>query len=331
MSFPSPDALKKRYPLAPSHRSFIDQSRQMVRSILQGTDPKVAIVTGPCSIHDITSALEYGHRLKELSLEVAASCFLVMRCYVEKPRTSTGWKGFVYDPFLDGSHALIEGLKLTRQLFLELTSLNLPIAMEFLDPFTAPYLEDLVSWGFIGARTSASQPHRQLASLLPLPIGFKNSVDGNIDLAIHGVIAARSPHSFLHLNSEGYIDRVQSPGNQETHIVLRGSESGGNFDPASIEAASKKLISFGIEDRFLIDCSHGNSNRCYEQQKDVFLSLLQQMPHRSLMGVMLESHLKCGQQTLTKAPLDYGVSITDPCIDWETTASLISKIDLLRN
>lgn len=323
----TPRELKQRLPLNADAAEFVHHSRQTVRKLLARHDQRLAIITGPCSIHDQTSALEYARRLKALSTEVEKSCFLVMRVYVEKPRTTTGWKGVLYDPNLDGSNDMAKGLLWTRELLLELAALEVPVATEFLDPLAAPYFEDLVSWGFIGARTSASQPHRELASLLTLPVGFKNSMDGNVDQAIHAVIAAQSSHTFFHINEKGKLQITQSHGNENTHIVLRGSLSSPNYDPLFVQETLQKLRYRSLNPALLIDCSHGNCQKDAEKQKDAFYSILEQLEEgtEEIVGVMLESHLEPGNQFLSESPssLKYGVSITDPCIGWETTESLV--------
>jgi len=325
MHIATPSKLKRSYPLSAEQSRFVAETRNAVRAIVSGKDLRLAIVAGPCSIHDLASAIEYGKRLKELSKEVQRSCLLVMRVYVEKPRTITGWKGLLYDPLLDGSNDVATGLAWTRELLRELASLEIPTATEFLDPLAAVYIDDLVTWGFIGARTSASQTHRQLASWLPMPVGFKNSVDGNIDLAIHGVIAARSPHTFLHIGPSGRVGAFHSEGNPYTHIVLRGSLDGANYDGASVQQAALKMQAAGVKGRLLIDCAHGNSQKSYEKQKEAFISILDQIEEGHVMGMMMESHLSAGSQFLSESPssLKYGVSITDPCIDWSSTEQLV--------
>lgn len=324
MTLPSPRQLKTFLPTSRDQEGFISASQATVKRLLLGKDPRIAIVAGPCSIHDKEAALEYAHHFKNLSSIVSKSCFLVMRVYMEKPRTSTGWKGYLYDPHLDGSHDIHAGMIATRQLLLELASLEVPTAAEFVDPIASAYFSDLISWGFIGARTSASQPHRQLASLLNLPIGFKNATDGNIDDAIHGVIAAQNKHTFLHINDEGKIDAVQSQGNPYTHIVLRGAYEFTNYDPASVAVTLQKMKIAEISTRLLIDCSHGNCQKQHDKQIQAFSAVLDQIDggNRSILGVMLESHLHSGSQSI-HSPLQYAVSVTDPCINWATTVELI--------
>lgn len=327
MSLPTPKEIRRHLLLHEKEHAFVAESRKIVSDILSGKDRRIAIIAGPCSIHDMNSAMAYAEKFKALSKKVERHCYLVMRTYVEKPRTVMGWKGLLYDPFLDGSNDMCTGIFWTRQILMALTKMGIPTATEFLDPLAAPYMEDLVSWGFIGARTSASQPHRELASMLSMPIGFKNGVEGNIDQAIHGVISARSPHTFLHVDEEGKLSIMQSDGNDDTHVVLRGSNVSPNYDPLAVSHVLEKLRAHGIKSRLLIDCSHGNCQKDFSKQKDVFYSVLDQIQrgNTQIMGVMLESHLKEGNQFLLENPssLKYAVSITDPCIGWETTEELV--------
>lgn len=324
---PSILEIKQLFPLYPHHLQFIAESRIHAKAIMNGTDPRKAVIVGPCSIHDKKSAIEYARRFKELSEKVGRSLFLVMRVYVEKPRTITGWKGLIYDPHLDGSHDMQTGLIWTRELLMALTEMKVPIATEFVDPLTAYYFQDLITWGFIGARTSASQPHRQLASALKIPIGFKNGTDGNLDNALHGITSAKTSHCFMNIDEEGHLCAIQSDGNPWTHVVLRGSQELPNYDPGSVGVALHKLSAMHLSPRLMIDCSHGNCQKDHERQKIVFASIMQQMErgNESIFGMMLESHLESGNQLLTEDPtlLKYATSITDPCIDWETTEELI--------
>ncbi|HSW87442.1 MAG TPA: 3-deoxy-7-phosphoheptulonate synthase [Rhabdochlamydiaceae bacterium] len=326
MHIPSPKELKEILPLSANQSKFISSKRSIARDVLLGRDKRMVIVAGPCSIHDLSAAKEYAQRFKELSQKVKNSCLLIMRVYFEKARTCMGWKGFLYDPHLNGSNDIQAGLYLARKLLLELADMHIPAATEFVDPLLTPYIEDLICWGFIGARTCASQPHRQLASHLSLPIGFKNSTDGNLDDAINGVLSARAPHSFLHVDEDGRLSAIESQGNALTHIVLRGSNELPNYDPKSVNAAVEKLALAHLTPRLLIDCSHGNCQKQFIKQKEAFSSVVQQMQdNEKIMGVMLESHLEKGNQLLSEEPssLRYAVSITDPCIDWTTTEELI--------
>lgn len=324
---PLSSELKNRFPLTQSQKAFIEQSRQTIRDILNGTDSRVLLIVGPCSIHDSIAAREFAAQLKKLDTFISSQFFIVMRAYCEKPRTTSGWKGFLYDPFLDGTDDIEEGLKQTRELLLHLADMQIPTAAEFLDPLTAPYYEDLVSWGSIGARTCSSQTHRQLASGLNLPMGIKNGIAGNISSAMNGVLSASQPHTYMGLNACGQPCIVKTAGNADAHIVLRGGEEGPNYDPASVEEALQILQQVQLPLKVLIDCSHGNSNKIAEKQPIVFQSVIHQIAegNTSIRGLLLESHLFGGNQPLTKHldQLKYGISITDTCLDWNTTKWLI--------
>lgn len=324
---PSPQEMKTLLPLSAAAKSFLKKARQTAKDVASGKDPRKALVIGPCSIHERASALEYAKLFKELAQKVERTCFLVMRVYVEKPRTSTGWKGLLYDPHLDGSCDIQTGLMWTRELMLTLAELEIPCATEFVDPLAALFFDDLVVWGFIGARTSASQPHRQFASMLDIPIGFKNGVDGNLDSAIHGVLSARDPHALLHIDSLGKLCAVQTEGNRFAHVVLRGAHGFTNYDAHSVSVAMEKLRAAQLPARLLIDCSHGNCQKQFDKQQDAFHSVLEQIEkgNEAIIGLMVESHLESGSQPLTEDPslLKYAVSITDPCLDWKTTADLV--------
>ncbi|MCB1119574.1 MAG: 3-deoxy-7-phosphoheptulonate synthase [Chlamydiia bacterium] len=315
---PAPRQIQQALPLQKGE--VVAGFRQQVVDILEGRDPRLLLVVGPCSIHNTESALEYAEQLKQLEKQVGDAFFLVMRAYMEKPRTRLGWKGFLHDPFLDGSHDLIAGLQLSRRLFLDLTEMEVPIATEFLDPATTEYYGDLVTWGCIGARTVTSQIHRQIASGLPLPVGFKNSVDGNIDVAIHALEAAAAPHTYIGMNPDGQLTMIKTKGNTETHVVLRGSVQGTNYDPLSIKATLMELEQHGLPERVMVDCSHDNSQRNPDNQIKVFRAVMNQYDH--IRGCMLESHFEAGNQPLTTSPNPYQ-SITDPCLDWERTKELI--------
>ncbi len=333
MRFPSPKELKAELPLAPQERDFIEYSRKIVQKIISGEDKRLALIIGPCSIHQVDAALNYAEQLAKLTHRVHESCFLVMRVYVEKSRTATGWKGMLYDPYLDGSHALETGLRESRKLFLELAKRKIPTAMEFVDPLASFYLDDLVTWGFIGARTAYSQPHRQLASSLSCPVGFKNGLDGDIGQSLHSLIAAASPHTFLSCDEEGRLSSTTSRGNPWVHLVLRGSLTQTNYDALSVNNACSKLSSRNLRPRLLIDCAHGNCQKVHEKQKEVFGAVIEQVQNgnEQIMGLMLESHLYAGNQSLSddELSLKYGVSITDPCLDWASTEELILSADEL--
>ena len=324
---PSYQDLKTQFPSTSSQQLFIEQSRQTIRRILNGQDPRLLLIVGPCSIHDIISAKDFAIQLKSLAASVSSHFFLIMRVYCEKPRTSFGWKGFLYDPLLDGSNQIQLGLEWSRQLLLDLATLEVPVATEFLDPLTAFYFDDLVTWSSIGARTSSSQTHRQLASGLSMPIGFKNGIAGNSAAAVHGVYAACQPHTYLGLHPEGSLGIVQTSGNPDTHVVLRGGDTGPNYDTTSIANVLYQLVQLNLPPRLLIDCSHQNSNKQFNLQSQVFQSVIAQIieGNTNIKGLMLESHLLEGSQSLNQdlSTLRYGVSITDGCLDLATTTQLI--------
>lgn len=324
MELPSPAQIKNELPL--TAREFIADSRATAERILQRTDERLVAIVGPCSIHDPESALEYARRLKNLTPEIDKTFFPIMRLFIEKPRTRLGWKGMLYDPHLDGSNDIASGLRKSRALFLEIANLGVPCAAELLEPIVAPYFDDLLVWGLIGARTSASQPHRQMASGLHFPIGFKNDFRGELDVAISGILTSRIPHSHIGIDSKGHIAALHTRGNPLSHLVLRGSDNHPNYDPTSIAKALQTLRDHRLEPRLLVDCSHGNCEKDYRKQKTVFESVLSQaQENKAIAGIMLESHLFAGKQPLgdDRSLLNYGISITDPCLDWEETASLL--------
>lgn len=324
MKLPSPAQIKKEYPLKDS--SFLVDARKTAENILKRTDERLVVIVGPCSVHDPESALEYASRLKRLMGEIGASFFPIMRLFVEKPRTRLGWKGMLYDPHLDGSNDIAMGLRKSRELFVKITEMGVPCATEMLEPILAPYFDDLITWGLIGARTSASQPHRQMASGLSFPIGFKNDCAGKLDVAIAGILASRIPHSYAGINGQGKISALKTEGNPLSHLVLRGSETGPNYDALSVRKAVQALLQQHLEPRIVVDCSHGNCGRDPRKQVDVFENVVQQASeNKAIAGLMLESHLFAGKQPLGEDPalLNYGVSITDPCIGWEETESLL--------
>lgn len=327
---PSPGELKKAHPLSPAALNFIAESRKTAKEILLRRDKRRVVVVGPCSIHNPAEALEYASRLKRLADKLQEHCFLVMRVYFEKARSSGGWKGFLYDPDLNGSDDLAKGVGLSRSLLCSLAEMGVPAATEFLDPLASCYLEEGITWGFIGARTSSSQIHRQLASSLQMPIGFKNGVHGYLEGAMNGVASAQTPHNFFTINEEGRIKHEQSEGNLYTHIVLRGSTEAPNYDPHSVQMALDKLRSLGLPQRLMIDCSHGNSRKNHENQKECFDSVRDQIAqgNEGIIGIMLESYLKAGNQSLSKVSpsLQHGISVTDSCVDWSTTEELLSSL-----
>ncbi len=322
----SPFEIRTKFPLV--SETFIQQMRKQVENIFFRKSDKIVLLVGPCSIHDTELAIEYACRLKKLQ-EETQNLFLVMRLFLEKPRSHKGWKGLVYDPLLDGSNQISLGLETARKLLLKMAEMNVPCVSELLDPLTLPYLDDLLTWGIIGARTSASQPHRQMASGLPFPIGFKNGIHGELDVAILGILTARDSHTHLCIDDEGFICSKQTKGNPLAHLVLRGSNTNTNYDPKSVAKAAYHLRMMHIEPRIIIDCSHGNSEKKHQRQSRVFESVIQQIHdgNHAILGLMLESHLYAGKQELGNNPLTYGVSITDSCIGWEETESLIRWAD----
>lgn len=321
----SPSDLKHELPNTPAISTFVEESRQAVKNILEGKDPRYLLIVGPCSIHDPQAAKEYAQKIHQLSLTVSDTFLIIMRAYFEKPRTSLGWKGMLYDPYLDGSNDIATGMRWTRQLLLDLAEMQVPTATEFLDPATPSYIGDLISWACIGARTTSSQTHRQVASGLSIPIAFKNSTDGNVDTAINGVLSAASPHTYIGINQQGGAAIVHTKGNPHCHITLRGAECGPNYDPQSINQAIEKLDKANLPKHLLVDCSHDNSNRKHEQQAVVFQSIIHQIMegNKNIRGALIESHINAGNQPLDYQNLKHGVSLTDPCLDWSTTESLI--------
>lgn len=322
-----PQALKKQLPLNQQQEEFVADSRKAIKRILDGDDSRYLLVVGPCSIHDSMEAKEYASNLKKLADSIADTFFIVMRVHCEKPRTTVGWKGFLYDPFLDGSHDIKTGLYRTRQLLLDLASMEVPAAVEFLDPLASNYIDDLVSWGSIGARTTTSQIHRQMASGLKIPIGFKNSIDGNVDNAVQALIATKSPHVCLGIDEEGHVAAIHTEGNEHAHLVLRGGERRPNYDTISVNSALQKLEEARLPRRVLIDCSHDNSCKQPEKQPAVARSVIQQIleGNKCIIGMSLESNLLGGSQFIPTdlSKLQYGVSLTDPCLDWEETRNLL--------
>lgn len=326
MRIVSPLELYNQFPLSHEGSHFVKSARQQTFDILNKKSKKLALLVGPCSIHDPKVALDYALRLKKLS-EKTPHFFLIMRIFLEKPRSRNGWKGLIYDPRLNGTNDICYGLETSRKLLLDLAELEVPCSTELLDPLAIAYFEDLITWGMIGARTSASQPHRQLASGLPFPVGFKNGVHGELDVALHGILAAHESHTHLSIDQEGHICSKTTKGNPFTHLVLRGSVTQTNYDPDSIADAAKSLKELNLTPRILIDCSHGNSKKDHKMQAQAFSSVINQACNRNenIAGLMLESHLYEGNQPLGNTPtsLRYGVSITDSCIGWEETESLI--------
>ena len=304
------------------------EARQQIHRVLHGADDRLVVIMGPCSIHDVKAAQEYASRLAEARAKLGRELLIVMRVYFEKPRTTVGWKGLINDPNLDGSFSINEGLRIARQLLLDLNGLGVPVGCEFLDMITPQYIADLVSWGAIGARTTESQVHRELASGLSCPVGFKNGTDGNIRIALDAIRAAQAPHHFLSVTKGGHSAIVSTTGNEDCHIILRGGKQP-NYDAASVDAAGKGLAEAGIPARIMIDFSHGNSSKNPQKQLDVGRDIAEQVGggEDRIFGIMMESHLKAGRQDLLPGkPLQYGVSITDGCVGWEESHALLDEL-----
>ncbi|QTF92341.1 3-deoxy-7-phosphoheptulonate synthase [Halomonas sp. BM-2019] len=322
---PAPGELRRDLPLPPGLARRIESQRQAIRDILAGRDDRLLVVMGPCSIHDPEAALAYARRLAELAPKVADRLLLVMRVYVEKPRTTVGWKGLAYDPDLDGSGDMARGLALSRRLMREVAELGLPVATELLQPMLAPYLEDLLAWVAIGARTTESQLHRELASGLDAVVGFKNATSGDIGVALDAMRAAAHPHSHFGLDAEGRPMIRDTEGNAHTHLVLRGGHGEPNYQATHVQAARRALEEAGLAPRLMVDCSHANARKDHRRQSEVLLDVLAQRlaGEKALAGVMLESQLHEGKQPLVPGRLRHGVSVTDACIGWEATERLL--------
>ena len=323
----TPRALKAALPMTEASNRTVVAGRNQVTRILQRNDSRLLVVVGPCSIHDVEGALEYATRLNALREELSAQLCLVMRVYFEKPRTTIGWKGLINDPHLDGTHDIEVGLKLARKLLLDITNLGLPAATEFLDPIIPQYLADLVSWAAVGARTTESQTHREMASGLSMPVGFKNGTDGSLQIAVDAMCSAMTPHSFLGIDQDGVTSIIRTTGNAAGHVVLRGGRERPNYDEESIRVAEAKLTQAGLPAVLMVDCSHANSGKQHARQEDVWRSVIQQRSEgcQSLIGAMIESNLHEGNQPIAKAreQLTYGVSITDACLGWEVTERML--------
>jgi 3-deoxy-7-phosphoheptulonate synthase len=318
----APRVLKEELRVDEAIAGTVVDARRSVREILSGADQRLLCLVGPCSIHDPAAALDYAQRLARLRPAVEHRLFLVMRVYFEKPRTTVGWKGLINDPHMDDSCDMESGLRIARRLLIEINRLGLPAATEMLDPITPQYIADLVSWAAIGARTTESQTHREMASGLSMPVGFKNSTDGNLQIAVNAIESARRPHSFLGINQDGVTAIIRTAGNPDTHVVLRGGRTS-NYDAESIEQCQSLLTKAGLEPRVMVDCSHAQTAKDYTRQLGVLAALVEQVRsgNRAIMGVMVESNIGAGNQPLSKdrAALKYGVSVTDPCIDWPAT------------
>lgn len=327
---PAPEFLCRDIPASAEVARFVAETREQIHPIIFGTDRRILCVIGPCSIHDTKAGMEYAKRLKGLADQVKDRIQIVMRVYFEKPRTTVGWKGLIMDPFLDQSYNIPEGLRQARRFLLEVLGEGLPTATELLDPITPQYIADLISWSAIGARTTESQTHRQMASGLSMPLGFKNGTSGDVKVAFNAIEAARQPQTFLGISQQGLASAITTNGNPNCHLVLRGGSEGPNYDKASVDSAAEAMRKRGLPPAIMIDCSHANSEKDHNRQVDVMLSVSEQLqdPQSPIIGVMLESNLEAGNQSFPQ-PLDqlkFGQSITDKCIDWATTEKSILEL-----
>jgi 3-deoxy-7-phosphoheptulonate synthase len=323
-----PSHLLREFPCSEKTEDLAYHTRQAIHRILHGSDDRLLVIIGPCSIHDPKAGVEYARQLLKVKEELDQDLVIVMRVYFEKPRTTVGWKGLINDPDLDGSFQINKGLRLARQLLMEINELGVPAGTEFLDMISPQYYADLVSWGAIGARTTESQVHRELASGLSCPVGFKNGTDGNVRIAVDALKAARTPHHFLSVTKAGHSAIVSTNGNEDCHIILRGGKHP-NYDAGSVDAAGKELAAAGLEQRLMIDCSHANSQKMYQRQIDVSREIGRQVAagEDRIFGIMVESNLKAGRQDLVPGKaLAYGQSITDACIGWEDSVPLLRNL-----
>lgn len=332
----TPLELKKRLPLYGDTADTVERNRKIIRAILDRKDPRIFMVVGPCSIHDVDAALDYAQRLKALADKVSDTIVLVMRVYFEKPRTSTGWKGLINDPDMNDSFRIEEGLHIGRRLLVKLSSMGLPTSTEALDPISPQYLHDIITWTAIGARTTESQTHREMSSGLSSPVGFKNGTDGGLEVAVNAMKAVSNPHRFLGIDPKGKVSIVYTRGNPYAHVVLRGGNGMQNYDADSVARCEEQCTSAGVSTNIMIDCSHANSNKDYTRQTLVLENVVDQIVvgNKSIIGVMMESNLKAGRQDIPAdlRDLKYGVSVTDACIDWETTeTSILNARDRLKD
>ena len=323
----SPEKFINMVPVKPEQIHTVYKSRNEIQNIIDGKSEKLLLIVGPCSIHDVQACLEYANNLKNISEKVKDKILIVMRVYFEKPRTTTGWKGFINDPNLNDTFDVHDGLRKARGFLNQVLHIGLPAGTEFLDPFIPQYYADLISWGAIGARTVESQTHRQLSSGLSMPIGFKNGTGGTVQIALDAIVTAQNQHVFLGIDEKGQASVVQTKGNAYGHLILRGGKNGTNYDEKSVKSAVELLNKNNLNSQLIIDCSHGNSNKDFRNQSKVFKSVVNQKINgqKSIFGIMLESHLNEGNQNLTSDTknLKYGVSITDECIGWDETSELI--------
>ncbi|RUP51953.1 3-deoxy-7-phosphoheptulonate synthase [Jimgerdemannia flammicorona] len=327
----SPQMVQEDHPMTPTSRKVVSLARQHAAKILRGEDDRLIVIVGPCSIHDVEAAKEYGRRLKDLADKLQDDLFIIMRTYFEKPRTTVGWKGLINDPMIDGSFQINKGLRISRKLLCELTDSGLPVGFELLDTISPQFLSDLVSWGAIGARTTESQLHRELASGVSFPVGFKNGTDGNVSIAIDAIRAAAAPHHFLGVTKQGLAAITNTRGNDLCHLILRGGNDGPNYEKRYVEAAKAALAKAKLPEILMIDCSHGNSSKKHTNQPVVSKNLADQIAQgeRAIIGVMIESNINEGNQSVpAEGPqaLKYGVSITDACVNWETTVEMLEGL-----
>ena len=320
----SPKNLKEKLPVSENASDTVIQARNTIKRLLAGEERRLLMIVGPCSIHDPEAARDYALRLKKLAVEVSETILIAMRVYFEKPRTTVGWKGLINDPDLDGSHKINKGIELARKILLETNNLGLPCATETLDPITPQYLADLISWSAIGARTTESQTHREMASGLSMPVGFKNGTDGGLNVALNAMNSALQQHHFLGINPEGISSVIQTSGNPHVHLVLRGGNNGPNYDAVSVHIAADALASGGLPKAIMIDCNHANSGKDPSRQELVLRNTIMQIKDgdQSIIGTMIESNINGGNQ-LIKPKMKYGVSVTDACLDWENTHRII--------
>lgn len=325
----TPSTLKRQYPLSSQAFDTVLNGRKTIQNILDGIDKRILVVVGPCSIHDVHAAHEYADKLKNLAEELKDTLFIVMRVYFEKPRTTTGWKGLINDPDMNDSFDIEKGLGMARKLLLELNEKGLPCATEALDPNTPQYMQDLISWSAIGARTTESQTHREMSSGLSCPVGFKNGTDGSMTVAVNAMQAVRSGHSFLGLSADGQVSIIKSKGNPYAHVVLRGGNNQPNYDQTAIAAAENELAKGKTSGKIMVDASHANSGKDPYLQPMVVQNIASQIQNgnQSIMGLMVESHLKGGRQNIPAdlSQLEYGKSVTDGCLDWESTADMLRE------
>ena len=324
----SPESVKELVPVTDKAASTVEAGRKAIADIMSGKDNRLMIILGPCSIHSYELAMDYANRLKELKEQVP-NFYIVMRVYFEKPRTTVGWKGLINDPHLNGTYDISSGLEMARKILLEIAELGIPSATEFLDPIVPQYISDLISWAAIGARTTESQTHREMASGLSMPVGFKNGTDGSIDIALNAIESSRNPQNFLGINQEGKTSVLSTKGNPLGHLVLRGGGGKPNYQSEFVSEAVEKMDKSSISPVIVVDCSHANSYKNHDRQPEVLTDVIEQISNgqKSIRGVMLESNINAGNQKMTVDPKDlaYGVSITDKCIDWETTSAILKK------